>query len=81
LPTASRSAPASAAHPYRPAGRHTTTLLYAAEYLARTRQFNGTLQLIFQPAEELLYGVQAEDGVAGKLVKQTVLDHYPPTVQ
>lgn len=35
---------------------HTTTLLYAAEYLARTRQFTGTLQLIFQPAEELLYG-------------------------
>jgi hippurate hydrolase len=29
---------------------HTTTL-YAAEYLARTRQFNGTLQLIFQPAK------------------------------
>ena len=28
---------------------HTTTLLYAAEYLARTRQFNGTLQLIFSP--------------------------------
>lgn len=26
---------------------HTTTLLYAAEYLARTRQFNGTLHLIF----------------------------------
>ncbi len=44
---------------------HTTTLLYAAEYLARTRQFNGTLQLIFQPAEELLYGgrVMVEDGL------------------
>ena len=25
--------------------------------------------------------VQAEDGVAGELVKQTVLDHYPPAVQ
>lgn len=38
---------------------HTTTLLYAAEYLARTRQ------LIFQPAEELLYGgrVMLEDGL------------------
>ncbi len=33
---------------------HTTTLLYAAEYLARKRHFNGTLHLIFQPAEELL---------------------------
>jgi hippurate hydrolase len=44
---------------------HTTTLFYAAEYLARTRQFNGTLQLIFQPAEELLYGgrVMLEDGL------------------
>ncbi|MFK3703625.1 M20 aminoacylase family protein [Klebsiella sp. NPDC088457] len=44
---------------------HTTTLLYAAEYLARTRQFNGTLHLIFQPAEELLYGgrVMVEDGL------------------
>ncbi|HFS6041866.1 TPA: amidohydrolase, partial [Raoultella planticola] len=47
---------------------HTTTLLYAAEYLARTRQFNGTLQLIFQPAEELLYGgrVMVEDGLFDK---------------
>ncbi len=47
---------------------HTTTLLYAAEYLARTRQFNGTLHLIFQPAEELLYGgrVMLEDGLFDK---------------
>ena len=47
---------------------HTTTLLYAAEYLARTRQFNGTLQSIFQPAEELLYGgrVMVEDGLFTK---------------
>ena len=47
---------------------HTTTLLYAAEYLARTRQFNGTLHLIFQPAEELLYGgrVMIEDGLFEK---------------
>lgn len=47
---------------------HTTTLLYAAEYLARTRQFNGTLHLIFQPAEELLYGgrVMLEDGLFNK---------------
>jgi len=44
---------------------HTATLLYAAEYLARTRRFNGTLNLIFQPAEELLYGgrVMVEDGL------------------
>ncbi|RWR05867.1 M20 aminoacylase family protein [Paenirhodobacter populi] len=31
---------------------HTTMLLGAAQYLARTRRFNGTLTLIFQPAEE-----------------------------
>jgi hippurate hydrolase len=47
---------------------HTTTLLYAAEYLARTRNFSGTLNLIFQPAEELLYGgrVMVEDGLFDK---------------
>ena len=31
---------------------HTTILLGAAKYLAETRRFNGTLNLIFQPAEE-----------------------------
>jgi hippurate hydrolase len=31
---------------------HTTMLLGAARYLAATRQFDGTLTLIFQPAEE-----------------------------
>ncbi len=31
---------------------HTTILLGAAEYLARTRRFDGTVTLIFQPAEE-----------------------------
>ncbi|EJC83257.1 amidohydrolase [Rhizobium leguminosarum bv. trifolii WSM2297] len=31
---------------------HTTILLGAAEYLARTRRFYGTVTLIFQPAEE-----------------------------
>jgi len=47
---------------------HTTTLLYAAEYLARTRNFSGTLHVIFQPAEELLYGgrVMVEDGLFDK---------------
>lgn len=44
---------------------HTTILLCAAEYLAQHRRFNGTLHLIFQPAEELLYGgrVMLEDGL------------------
>jgi hippurate hydrolase len=31
---------------------HTATLLAAARHLAQTRRFNGTLNLIFQPAEE-----------------------------
>ena len=31
---------------------HTTMLLGAAQYLAETRNFNGTVALIFQPAEE-----------------------------
>ena len=35
---------------------HTATLLCAAKYLAQTKNFSGTLHLIFQPAEELLYG-------------------------
>lgn len=44
---------------------HTTMLLCAAKYLAASRNFNGTLHLIFQPAEELLYGgkVMLEDGL------------------
>ncbi|WP_058914015.1 M20 aminoacylase family protein [Entomohabitans teleogrylli] len=44
---------------------HTATLLFAAEWLAKTRRFNGTLHVIFQPAEELLYGgkVMLDDGV------------------
>nr|WP_230417762.1 M20 aminoacylase family protein [Paraburkholderia polaris] len=35
---------------------HTAILLAAAHYLARTRRFRGTLNLIFQPAEEGLGG-------------------------
>lgn len=38
---------------------HTSMLLGAAEYLARTRNFNGTLNLIFQPAEETMAGAPA----------------------
>ncbi|MEI2267673.1 M20 aminoacylase family protein [Erwinia sp. CGal63] len=47
---------------------HTTILLCAAEYLAQHRNFNGTLHLIFQPAEELLCGGKAmlEDGLLQK---------------
>ncbi len=44
---------------------HTTMLLAAAKYLARTRNFNGTVNLIFQPGEEGAGGALAmlEDGL------------------
>ena len=37
---------------------HTTILLGAARYLAETRDFDGTVHLIFQPAEENIGGAQ-----------------------
>jgi hippurate hydrolase len=44
---------------------HTTMLLGAAKYLAATRNFDGTVSFIFQPAEEGLGGAKAmvEDGL------------------
>ncbi len=44
---------------------HTTMLLGAARYLAQTRQFDGTVVLIFQPGEEGYAGAKAmiEDGL------------------
>jgi amidohydrolase len=44
---------------------HTAVLLGAAKYLAETRAFNGTVNLIFQPAEEGLGGAEAmlKDGL------------------
>ena len=44
---------------------HTTMLLGAARYLAATRNFDGTVNFIFQPAEEGLGGAKAmvEDGL------------------
>jgi hippurate hydrolase len=44
---------------------HTAMLLTAARHLARTRHFDGTLHLIFQPAEEGLGGARKmmEDGL------------------
>lgn len=47
---------------------HTVTLLCAAKYLAEHKNFNGTVHLIFQPAEELLYGgrVMLDDGLFDK---------------
>lgn len=44
---------------------HTVSLLAAAQALAQSKQFNGTVRVIFQPAEELLYGgkVMLQDGL------------------
>ena len=44
---------------------HTTMLLGAAKYLAATKNFEGTVNFIFQPAEEGLGGAKAmvEDGL------------------
>lgn len=44
---------------------HTTMLLGAAKYLAETRQFSGTVALIFQPAEEMGGGgkVMVDEGI------------------
>jgi len=49
---------------------HTAILLTAARYLAQTRAFNGTLQLIFQPAEEGLGG-------ARKMLEEGLLERFP----
>ncbi|WP_071689651.1 amidohydrolase [Nioella sediminis] len=38
---------------------HTVTSLTAAAYLAKHREFDGTIRFIFQPAEELLTGARA----------------------
>lgn len=47
---------------------HTTTLLATAQYLAQTKQFSGTVYLIFQPAEEGGAGAKAilDDGLLEK---------------
>jgi hippurate hydrolase len=47
---------------------HTTMLLGAARYLAETRNFDGTVHFIFQPAEEGLGGAKAmvDDGLFEK---------------
>ncbi len=49
---------------------HTATLLAAAKYLSQTRNFNGTVHLIFQPAEEGLGG-------AYKMIEEGVLEQFP----
>ena len=56
---------------------HTTMLLGAARYLAQTRNFDGTVHLIFQPAEEGLGGADAmvEDGLFERLPVRRDLRH------
>ncbi|MFT3800659.1 MAG: M20 aminoacylase family protein [Burkholderiaceae bacterium] len=53
---------------------HTAMLLGAAKYLARTRAFDGIVNLIFQPAEEGLGGAVAmiEDGLFRRFPCDTV---------
>ena len=49
---------------------HTTMLLGAARYLAETKNFDGTVHFIFQPAEEGLGGADA-------MVKEGLFDKFP----
>jgi amidohydrolase len=62
---------------------HTTMLLGAARYLAENRDFAGTVQLIFQPAEEGRGGAVAmlEDGLFERFPVDTVYGmHNAPGV-
>ena len=49
---------------------HTTMLLGAAKYLAETRNFDGTVHFIFQPAEEGLGGARA-------MIKDGLFEKFP----
>jgi amidohydrolase len=49
---------------------HTAMLLGAAKYLAETRNFDGTVYLIFQPAEEF-------EGGAERMVRDGLFDRCP----
>ena len=49
---------------------HTTMLLGAARYLAETRNFDGTVYVIFQPAEE-------NYGGANIMMKEGLFDRFP----
>ena len=49
---------------------HTAMLLAAGEYLARTKNFNGTVRLIFQPAEETMEGGPA-------MIKDGLFERFP----
>lgn len=51
---------------------HTTMLLGAAEYLSRTKRFNGTVTLIFQPAEEA-----GKESGAQKMIADGLFERFP----
>ncbi len=53
---------------------HTTILLGAARYLAETRNFAGTVALIFQPSEEMSGGgrVMVEEGIMDRFAIERV---------
>lgn len=53
---------------------HTTMLLGAAKYLAQTRNFTGTVTLIFQPAEEAGEGSGAQAMIADGLFERFPVD-------
>jgi hippurate hydrolase len=51
---------------------HTSILLGAAKYLARTRRFSGTLHLYFQPAEE-----RGHDSGAERMLADGLFERFP----
>jgi hippurate hydrolase len=53
---------------------HTTMLLGAAQQLARTRRFSGTVHLVFQPAEEAGEGSGAQRMIADGLFERFACD-------
>ena len=57
---------------------HTTMLLGAAKYLAETKNFDGTVQFIFQPAEE---GPPEDEGGGAKMMlEEGIFERYKPEV-
>ena len=63
---------------------HSAMLLGAAQYLARTRSFNGTVHLIFQPAEEVMGGAPAmiKDGLFERFPMDAIFGmHNMPTLE
>ncbi|WP_439575117.1 M20 aminoacylase family protein [Phreatobacter sp.] len=57
---------------------HTASLLGAAKYLAETKRFDGTVNLIFQPAEEGVGGASAmiADGLFERFPCQSVFGYH-----